>query len=48
MWYGSGLITQLIYSTFAIGSGTADQKAILTENSIEILTESNNVLETET
>ena len=38
-WWGSGFITQIIYSTFGTSSG-ADDFSLLTEDDFNILTES--------
>jgi hypothetical protein len=45
MW-GSGFITILVYATGSGGLSPAD--ALLTENSLDILTESSNFILTET
>lgn len=44
-WFGSGLIPILIYAS--AGEIIADQTAILTENNLNVLTESSQDIETE-
>ncbi len=46
-WWGSGLIPIIIYSTIS-GEIVAQQNTILTENSIDIMTEASQELLTET
>lgn len=38
-WTGSGFIPIIIYPTIAVGSGIADDYAILTENYSHLLTQ---------
>ena len=48
MWWGSGFITQILYATFADASGETDSNALLTENNLNILTETGFNIDTET
>jgi hypothetical protein len=47
-WWGSGYITQVIYSVFASGSGADNSTAILTENDFDIYTQGDEEIDTET